>query len=108
MQNPKKDPLPEAVICPIISSKAGLPDPIKVKQLKEIIDKNESRLRKMMVEVEGLWEDTGLDPKDSSYLVEKTMRFELAQKNISSVFSSFKDMIDSYKRLCQELESVEE
>ncbi len=61
-----------------------------------------------MSETEAIWEDTGLDPKDSSYLIEKTMRFETAQKNINMIFSSFKELIEDYKNLCQELEKVEE
>ncbi|HJU14561.1 MAG TPA: hypothetical protein VJ792_08925 [Candidatus Nitrosotalea sp.] len=85
-----------------------MPDPLKVKQIKEKIDKNESRLKKMIAEVEGLWEDTGLDPKDPSYLVEKTMRFELAQKNVTAVFSSFKDLTEDYRKLCEELERADE
>lgn len=62
----------------------------------------------MIAEVEGLWEDTGLDPKDPSYLVEKTMRFELAQKNVTAVFSSFKDLTEDYRKLCEELERADE
>ncbi|NHI03136.1 hypothetical protein DYY67_0257 [Candidatus Nitrosotalea sp. TS] len=85
-----------------------LPDPVLIKKLKEKISQNESRLQKLMVESENIWEETGLDPKDSSYLVEKTMRFELAQKNISVIFSSFRDLIENYKSLCQELEKIEE
>lgn len=62
----------------------------------------------MMSDTENIWEETGLDPKDPSYLVEKTMRFELAQKNIVATFSSFKDLVGNYKRLCDELEETEQ
>lgn len=79
-----------------------------IKQLKEKISKDETRLQKLMRDTESLWEETGLDPKDSSYLIEKTMRFELAQKTVNSAFSSFKVLVDDYKKLCQELEKAEE
>jgi hypothetical protein len=85
-----------------------LSDPILIKKLKEKISQNENRLQRLMIESESIWEETGLDPKDSSYLVEKTMRFELAQKNIIIIFSSFKSLIENYKSLCQELEKVDE
>lgn len=62
----------------------------------------------MMSETERIWEETGLDPKDSSYMVEKTMRFELAQKNIVATFSSFKDLVGNYRKLCDELEKTEQ
>jgi hypothetical protein len=32
------------------------------------------------------------------------MRFELAQKNVNAAFLVFKDLIENYKKLCQELE----
>lgn len=86
----------------------GLPDIVRIKQLKEEIRKNEVRLAKMMDEASAIWEETGLNPKDPSYLIEKTMRFEVAQKNIAGVFTSFKELIDTYKHLCQELEREEE
>ncbi len=79
-----------------------------IKQLKEKISKDEARLQKLMNDAESLWEETGLDPKDSSYLIEKTMRFELAQKTVNVAFSSFKVLADDYKKLCQELEKAEE
>ena len=82
-----------------------LPDPVLIKKLKEKISQNEIHLQKLMDESESIWEETGLDPKDSSYLIEKTMRFELAQKNIAIIFSSFKNLIENYKSLCQELEN---
>ena len=85
-----------------------LSDPILIKKLKEKISQNENRLQRLMIESESIWEETGLDPKDSSYLGEKTMRFELAQKNITTIFSSFKDLIENYKSLCQELEKIDE
>ena len=50
-----------------------------IKKIKDKIDKDESQLRKSITEVEKIWEDTGLEPKDPTYLVEKTMRFEMAQ-----------------------------
>lgn len=85
-----------------------LPDPVLIKKLKEKISQNEIHLQKLMAESESIWEETGLDPKDSSYLIEKTMRFELAQKNIAIIFSSFKNLIENYKSLCQELEKMDE
>ncbi|MGI0087631.1 MAG: hypothetical protein ACREBI_06685 [Nitrosotalea sp.] len=84
------------------------PNPVLIKKLKEKISQKENRLQRLMTESESIWEETGLDPRDSSYLVEKTMRFELAQKNIITIFSAFKDLIESYKSLCQELERIEE
>lgn len=81
---------------------------MKIKQLKEKIQEDEKRLQRLMNEVENIWEDTGLDPKDPSYLVEKTMRFELAQKSIMTIFSVFKDIIEDYKKLSLELEKSEE
>jgi hypothetical protein len=62
----------------------------------------------MTSEVEKIWEDTGLDPKDSSYLIEKTMRFEMAQVNIEKVFSLFNEIIEDYKKLCMELDKPDE
>jgi uncharacterized protein YpuA (DUF1002 family) len=81
---------------------------MKIKQLKEKIQEDEKRLQRLMNEVENIWEDTGLDPKDPSYLVEKTMRFELAQKSVMTIFSVFKGIIDDYKKLSLELEKSEE
>ncbi|TSA18797.1 MAG: hypothetical protein D4R72_01370 [Nitrosopumilales archaeon] len=75
-----------------------------VKELKERIHKEETNLQKLMNDTDKIWEDTGLDPKEASYLVEKTMRFELAQKNIKTTFLGFKEIIENYKKLCQELE----
>jgi hypothetical protein len=75
-----------------------------VKKLKETIHKEESDLQKLMDSTDKIWEDTGLDPKETSYFVEKTMRFELAQKNIKSIFLGFKEIIEDYKKLCLELE----
>jgi len=85
-----------------------LSNPVLIKKLKENINQNETCLQKLMTEHESIWEETGLDPRDSSYLVEKTMRFELAQKNTTAIFSIFKDLIENYKNLCQELEKIEE
>ncbi len=78
-----------------------------VKKTKEKISRDEVRLEKMIKDVQRLWEDTGLDPKDQSYLVEKTMRFEMAQEHIDKVFSLFKEHVNDYKILCSELEKSE-
>jgi hypothetical protein len=86
----------------------GLSNPTLIKKLKEKISQNENRLQRLMTESESIWEETGLDPKDASYLVEKTMRFEVAQKNIKIIFSSFNDLIENYKSLCQELEKTDQ
>jgi hypothetical protein len=75
-----------------------------VKELKERIRKGEANLQKLMNDIDKIWEDTGLDPKETSYLVEKTMRFDLAQKNIKAIFLDFKEIIESYRKLCLELE----
>jgi len=81
---------------------------MKIKQLKEKIQEDEKLLQRLMKEVENIWQDTGLDTKDPSYLIEKTMRFELAQKSIMTTFSVFKDIIEEYKKLSLELEKTEE
>ena len=78
------------------------------KKIKDKIDKDEQKLQKMISEIEKIWEDTGLDPKDSSYLIEKTMRFEMAQVNIEKVFSLFNEIIEDYKKLCVELDKPDE
>ena len=78
-----------------------------VRELKEKIRQKEVNLQKLMGDIDRIWEDTGLDPKESSYLVEKTMRFELAQKNVNAIFLVFKDLIENYKKLCQELEKTD-
>ena len=78
-----------------------------VKELKEKIRKEESDLQRLLNNTDKIWEDTGLDPKEPSYLVEKTMRFELAQKNVSDTFLSFKNIIENYKKLCLELEKLD-
>jgi len=75
-----------------------------IRELKEKIHRGEVNLQKLMNDINKIWEDTGLDPKKPSYLVEKTMRFELAQKNVNTTFLVFKDLIDNYEKLCQELE----
>ena len=79
-------------------------DDILVKKIKEKIGKNEAKLQKQIEEVERIWEDTGLDPKDPSYLVEKTMRFEMAQETIDKTFLLANETISDYKKLCSELE----
>jgi hypothetical protein len=81
---------------------------MKIKQIKEKIQADEERLQKLKYEIERICEDTELDQKDPSYLVEKTMRFELVQKNIVEVFSIFKMITEDYKKLCFELEELEE
>ena len=78
------------------------------KKIKDKIDKDEQKLQKMTSEIEKIWEDTGLDPKDSSYLIEKTMRFEMAQANIGKVFSLFNEIMEDYKKLCSELDKPNE
>lgn len=83
-------------------------DSTLVKKIKEKIAKNESKLKKQVSEVERIWEDTGLDPKDPSYLVEKTMRFEMAQTAVNSTFSLFNEIITEYKKLCVELEKPDD
>ena len=83
-------------------------DDVLVRKIKEKIVKNESKLKKQISEIGRIWEDTGLDPKDPSYLVEKTMRFETAQVAINSAFVSFNDTIAEYKKLCAELEKSED
>ncbi|HMK32176.1 MAG TPA: hypothetical protein VK431_00975, partial [Nitrosopumilaceae archaeon] len=77
-----------------------------VRELKEKINQKEVNLQKLISDIDRIWEDTGLDPKEPSYLVEKTMRFELAQKNVNVIFLVFKDLIENYKKLCQELEKT--
>ena len=79
-------------------------DDILIKKIKEKITINENKLEKQISDVEKIWEDTGLDPKDPSYLVEKTMRFEMAKVSINKVFLQFKETINEYKKLCNELE----
>ena len=83
-------------------------NPAILKKIKDKIGKDEDKLNKMINDVEKIWEKTDLDPNDQSYLVEKTMRFEIAQTNISKVFSLFKETIDDYKTLCKELEKSDE
>lgn len=79
-----------------------------IKKIKDKIEKDEHKLRKSIIAVERIWEDTGLEPKDPTYLVEKTMRFEMAQENITKVFLLFNETINDYKKLCSELEKSDE
>ena len=79
---------------------------LAVKELREKIRKKESDLQKLMNDTDKIWEDTGLDPKEPSYLVEKTMRFEIAQKNINAIFLYFKEITENYRKLCLELEKL--
>ena len=79
-----------------------------IKKIKDKIDKDESQLRKSIIEVERIWEDTGLEPKDPTYLVEKTMRFEMAHENITKVFLLLNETINDYKKLCSELEKTDD
>jgi hypothetical protein len=83
-------------------------DEILIKKIKDKIDKNENILQSKINSVQRIWEDTGLDPKDPSYLVEKTMRFEMAQKEIDKVFSLFRETIDNYKKLCEAMSKSDE
>lgn len=83
-------------------------DETLVKKIKEKIAKNENKLQKQISEIGKIWEDTGLDPKDPSYLVEKTMRFEMAQASINSAFLLLNETITEYKKLCTELEKSDE
>ena len=83
-------------------------DNTSIKKIKEKIAKNEVRLKKQVNDVERIWEDTGLDPKDPSYLVEKTMRFEMAQTAVNSAFLLFNETIIEYKKLCIELEKPDD
>jgi hypothetical protein len=83
-------------------------DEILIKKIKDKINKNENILQNKIDSVQKIWEDTGLDPKDPSYLVEKTMRFEMAKKEIDKVFSLFKETVDNYKRLCEAMEKSDE
>ena len=78
-----------------------------VRELKEKIHQKEMNLQKLMSDIDRIWENTGLDPKEPSYLVEKTMRFEMVQKNVNAIFLVFKDLIENYKKLCQELEKTD-
>ncbi len=80
----------------------------EIDKIKKKIDKNEHSLQTKIKKLQSIWEDTGLDPKDQSYLIEKTMRFEMAQTEIGSVFSLFGEIIEEYKKLCKELEKLEE
>jgi hypothetical protein len=80
---------------------------IIVRELKEKISQKEMNLQKLMSDIDRIWENTGLDPKEPSYLVEKTMRFELSQKNVNAILLVFKDLIENYKKLCQELEKTD-
>lgn len=83
-------------------------DHVIIKKMKDKIKKDEYDLQKFIAEIERIWEDTGLDPREQAYLVEKTMRFEMAQKNINKVFVLFNETIDDYKKLCLELEKSDE
>lgn len=83
-------------------------DDVLIKKIKEKIANNETNLEKQISEAEKIWEDTGLDPKDPSYLIEKTMRFEMAQTSINKVFFQFNETIKEYKRLCTELEKSDQ
>ena len=83
-----------------------MPNDSTIKKIKEKIEKDDHNLKKSIIEVKKIWEDTGLEPKDPTYLVEKTMRFEMAQENITKVFSLFNETINDYKKLCEELEKI--
>ena len=83
-------------------------DHIQIDKIKKKIDKNENLLQTKIKNIQKIWEDTGLDPKDQSYLVEKTIRFEMAQTEIDKAFALFGETIEEYKKLCKELEKSEE
>lgn len=83
-------------------------DSLSIKKIKDKIKKEEQLLEKLMPETEKIWENTGLDSRDPTYLVEKTMRFEMAEKNISKIFSLFRETLNDYKNLCSEIEKSEE
>jgi small-conductance mechanosensitive channel len=83
-------------------------NPELLKKIKRKIEEDESKLNKRVKEIETIWEKTDLDPNDQLYLVEKTMRFEIAQNNITRIISLFKETINDYKILCAELEKSEE
>ncbi len=83
-------------------------NPTSIKKLKEKIDANQSKLEKLNIEIQKIWEDTGLDPNEQSYLIEKTMRFELAKENVNELFTLFERIIEDYKKLCTELERTDE
>lgn len=85
-----------------------LTDKVQIKKMREKIDKNESILQTKIENIQKIWEDTGLDPNDQSYLVEKTMRFEMAQTEIDKAFALFREIIDQYKKVCKELEKSDE
>ena len=79
-----------------------------IRELKEKIRKEESNLQKLVSDTDRIWEDTGLDPKETSYLIEKTMRFEIAQKNFKTMVLDFREIIENYKKLCLELEKADQ
>jgi len=78
-----------------------------IKKIKDKIEKDEHKLRKSIIEIERILENTDLEPKDPTYLVEKTMRFEMVQENITKVFLAFNETINDYKKLCSELEKTD-
>lgn len=83
-------------------------DSITIKKILEKINKDEAYLNKLVEEAKKIWEDTGLDQNDPSYLVEKTMRFEMAHEKINKIFDTYKEHIQDYKRLCAEISKQEE
>jgi len=82
-------------------------NPVLLKKIKSKIENDEIKLTRMINEIEKIWEKTDLDPGDQSYLIEKTMRFEMAQDSITKIFSLFNETINDYKTLCLELEKSE-
>ena len=82
-------------------------DNYTIKKIKDKIEKDEHKLRKSIIEIERILENTDLEPKDPTYLVEKTMRFEMVQENITKVFLAFNETINDYKKLCSELEKTD-
>ena len=83
----------------------GVPNSNLARKIKDKIDKDERKLLKCIEELERIWEKTNLDPKESAYLIEKTMRFELAREPLTTTLTLFKEIIGDYKKLCDELES---
>jgi len=92
----------------IVSLKSAMTDPLQVKKIREKISQDGLRLQKLIDDTNRIWEDTGLDSNDPSYLIEKTMRFELAQKTVITTFAAFNEVIEGYKKLCSQLEKTEE
>lgn len=83
-------------------------DSLRVKKLLQNIESNQAKLEKIKKEMDEIWQDTGLDPNDQSYLVEKTLRFEIAKEKLDKLFHLFANISDDYKRLLSETTKEEE